>query len=173
MNLLFQILYCLFAKWLPRSRRCRLFRSLRGWFFRRIAIYGGKNINIEHGASFNHWVSLGDESGIGVDCEMNAIGPKGIITIGNHVMMGPEVVIYTRNHAFSRCDIPIMEQGFREPEPVTIGNDVWIGRRAIILPGVTVGDGCVIGAGAVVTKSVPPYSVAVGVPANVIHQRGS
>lgn len=53
----------------------------------------------------------------------------------------------------------------------SIGNDVWIGRRAIIMPGVSIGDGCIIGAGAVVTKDVPPFSVAGGVPAKVIKSR--
>ena len=74
-------------------------------------------------------------------------------------MMGPEVVIYTSGHRYDRTDIPMMEQGGTEPEPVTIGNDVWIGRRAMIMPGVHIGDGCVVGAGAVVTKDIPPYSV--------------
>jgi len=63
------------------------------------------------------------------------------------------------------------KQGFAESLPITIGNDVWIGRRVIILPGVVIGDGCVIGAGAVVTKSLPPYSVAVGNPARIVKNR--
>ena len=56
--------------------------------------------------------------------------------------------------------------------PVSIGNDVWIGGRVIILPGVNIGDGCIIGAGAVVTKDIPSYCVAVGVPAKVVRHRG-
>ena len=58
-----------------------------------------------------------------------------------------------------------------KPLPVKIGDDVWIGRRVIILPGVTIGDGCIIGAGAVITKDIPPYSVVVGVPAKVVRRR--
>lgn len=65
----------------------------------------------------------------------------------------------------------MMEQGSSETQPVTIGNDVWIGRRAIIMPGVTIGDGVIIGAGAVVTKNIEPYMVAVGVPAKAIKSR--
>ncbi|MEE1104690.1 MAG: DapH/DapD/GlmU-related protein, partial [Ruminococcus sp.] len=72
---------------------------------------------------------------------------------------------------FSRTDIPMMEQGKLEPKPVTIGDDCWIGRRVMILPGVHIAEGCVIGAGAVVTKNIPPYSVAAGVPARVIKSR--
>ena len=86
-------------------------------------------------------------------------------------MMGPEVIIYTSGHKFDRLDISMMDQGFTDVNPVTIGNDVWLGRRVIIMPGVTIGDGCVIGAGAVVTKDIPAYSVAVGVPARVIKSR--
>ena len=65
----------------------------------------------------------------------------------------------------------MMDQGFEEERPVTIGNDVWIGDRVIILAGVEIGDGCIIGAGSVVTKSIPAYSIAAGVPCKVIRSR--
>jgi long-chain acyl-CoA synthetase len=94
-----------------------------------------------------------------------------ILVKGDNVMMGPEVVVYTSGHCFDRTDIPMAEQGSTSPRAVTIGNDVWLGRRVIIMPGVTIGDGCVIGAGAVVTKDIPAYSVAGGVPAKVIKSR--
>ena len=86
-------------------------------------------------------------------------------------MMGTDVTIITRNHRFDRTDIPMMEQGFEEERPVYIGNDVWIGDRALILPGVHVGDGSIIAAGAVVTKDVPPHSIVAGVPARKIRDR--
>ena len=86
-------------------------------------------------------------------------------------MMGTDVTIITRNHRFDRTDIPMMEQGFEEERPVYIGNDVWIGDRALILPGVHVGDGSIIAAGAVVTKDVPPHSIVAGVPARKIRER--
>ena len=86
-------------------------------------------------------------------------------------MMGPEVIIYTSGHKFDRTDIPMIDQGFTETEPVVIGNDVWIGRRVIIMLGVNIGDGCILGAGAVVTKDVPAYSVVGGVPARIIKSR--
>ena len=85
--------------------------------------------------------------------------------------MGTDVTIITRNHRFDRTDIPMMEQGFEEERPVYIGNDVWIGDRALILPGVHIGDGSIIAAGAVVTKDVPPYSIVAGVPARKIRDR--
>jgi maltose O-acetyltransferase len=65
----------------------------------------------------------------------------------------------------------MMEQGFEEERPVRIGNDVWIGDRVIILPGVTIGDGCIIGAGSIVTHDTPPYSISAGNPARVIRYR--
>ena len=126
----------------------------------------GKHVNIEKGAIFNGEVVIGDYSGIGVNRELN--GP---VTIGKYVMMGSEVVVYTRNHSSSRTDIPMQNQGYDSVRPVIIGDDVWIGRRVIILPGVQIGEGCIIGAGAVVAKDIPPYSVVVGNPAKIIKNR--
>ena len=159
------VLYRMTAAWLPISQRSGFAKRLRAFWGRRIATCG-KKVNIERKAYFTPALTLGDRSGVGVNCEV--YGP---VTIGNDVMMGPEVVIYTSGHRFDRTDITMMEQGGTEPEPVTIGNDVWIGRRVMIMPGVTIGDGCVIGAGAVVTKDIPSYSVAAGVPAKVIRAR--
>jgi len=95
----------------------------------------------------------------------------GPVKIGRDVMMGPEVVIYTSGHKHDRTDIPMIAQGSDEARPVVIGNDVWIGRRAIIMPGVTVGNGVIVGAGAVVTKDIPDYVVVGGVPAKTVKNR--
>ena len=96
------------------------------------------------------------------------IGP---VMIGKDVMMASEVIILTANHTFDRLDIPMRLQGARDVKPVRIGDDVWIGMRSIILPGVQIGRGAVIGAGAVVTKDVPEYAVVGGNPAKVIKFR--
>ena len=160
------VLYNVFAAWLPISQRSSLAKKLRVFFAKRITQNIGKNVNIEKKAVCGPLLEIGDNSGVGIKCEI--YGP---VSIGRNVMMGPEVVIYTSGHNFDRTDIPMMDQGFTEPQPVTIGNDVWIGRRAMIMPGVTVGDGCVIGAGAVVTKDVPDYAVVGGVPAKLIKMR--
>ena len=159
------ILYRITAAWLPISQRSGFAKKFRSFWAKRIA-QCGKDVNIERHAVFTPGLTLGDRSGVGIDCEV--YGP---VTIGKDVMMGPEVVIYTSGHRFDRTDIPMMGQDFTDPEPVTIGNDVWIGRRVMIMPGVTIGDGCVIGAGAVVTKNIPPYTVAGGVPAKVLKIR--
>ncbi|MBQ1412352.1 MAG: transferase, partial [Clostridia bacterium] len=95
----------------------------------------------------------------------------GKVIIGKNVMMGSDCVIYVRNHRFDRTDIPMMKQGFTEEEPVIIEDDVWIGGRVSILPGVRIGTGAVIAAGAVVTKDVESYSVVGGNPARVIKKR--
>ena len=160
------ILYKVTAQWLPISQRSSLAKKMRGFFGKRIVTKFGTNVNIERNAVFSPELEIGNNSGIGIDCEV--YGP---VTIGNNVMMGPEVVIYTSGHKHDRIDIPMMEQGSSETQPVIIGNDVWIGRRAIIMPGVTIGDGVIVGAGAVVTKNIEPYMVAVGVPAKAIKSR--
>ena len=85
--------------------------------------------------------------------------------------MGPNVTVLTRNHAFSRTDIPMNQQGMSEVRPVTISDDVWIGANVIILPGVCVGRGAIIGAGAVVTKNVPEYAIVAGNPAKIVKYR--
>ncbi len=176
MKRLFSILYRLIANLFPPSYQyIRIGRHqvhlksgllVRRWLGRHIIDDCGKEVNIERYATFSRHISLGDYSGIGYKCHI----PAGV-KIGSHVMMGPEVVFYTSNHKFDRTDIPIDAQGFGENKPPIIGSDVWIGRRVIILPGVEIGDGCVIGAGAVVSKSIPPYSVAVGNPARVVKSR--
>ncbi|MGP8321299.1 MAG: acyltransferase [Methanosarcinaceae archaeon] len=111
--------------------------------------------------------SIGECSGVNVNTWINAMGG---VTIGNDVIIGPFVIIHSANHKFDRLDIPIQKQGC-EKLSVNIEDDVWIGANAIILPGVTIGRGSVIGAGAVITRDIPPYSVAAGVPAKVIRNR--
>lgn len=160
------LLYKITAAWLPISPHMPLAKKIRVFWTKKIITFCGNNVNIEKNASFTPGLQIGDYSGVGINCEMN--GP---ISIGKHVMMGPEVVIYTTRHKSDRTDIPMREQGMDKPLPVKIGDDVWIGRRVIILPGVTIGDGCIIGAGAVITKDIPPYSVVVGVPAKVVRRR--
>ena len=128
----------------------------------------GSEINVEKGASFGdgRGIQIGRCSGIGVNCSVH--GP---LSIGDNVMMGPDVCIFVTNHMFDRIDIPMNTQGFSEEKPVVIGNDVWIGARVIILPGVRVGNGAIIGAGAVVTHDVPDYAIVGGNPARILKMR--
>ena len=143
-------------------------KKIRAFCGRLILKSCGNNVNIEKGAQFSSEVTLGDNSGIGVNAQ---IAPY--VTIGSDVMMGPECLIYTSNHGMERMGLPMWRQKSSKTEPVVIGNDVWIGARVIILPGVHIGDGSVIGAGSVVTKDVEPYSIVAGNPAHVIKRRES
>lgn len=126
----------------------------------------GNYVNIQEKAEIGWDVSIGNYSSVGKRCLVQSR-----TTIGDNVMMGPDVLIYTTNHIFERTDIPMIKQGISEPIPVTIGNDVWLGARAVILPGVKIGDGCVIGACSVVTKDIPPFVIAAGNPAVVKKHR--
>lgn len=143
-------------------------RKLRAFATRLIIRECGKNVNIEKGATFSSRLSIGDNSGVGKRASV-----QGTVTIGKDVMMGPDCIIYTSNHRFDRTDIPMREQGFYPEEPVVIGDDVWIGGRVIILPGVKIGSHVVIGAGAVVTKDVPDYAIVGGCPAKILKFRQS
>lgn len=162
------IIYYFFAQHLPSSTSGLKIgqKAIRAFCGKLMLKKCGKKVNIEHGAKFSSKTSLGDYSGIGINARIH-----GDCTIGDHVMMGPDVVIITSNHSFDRTDIPMMFQGFEAERPVIIGNDVWIGERVIILPGVHVGDGAILAAGAVVTKDVPPYAIVAGVPATMIKMR--
>lgn len=94
-------------------------------------------------------------AGIQIRCKQS-------VTIGNHVAIAKDVVIMDSD-AHEIC-----YEGHVMSKPVCIEDHVWIGTRAMILKGVTIGEGAIIGAGSVVTKDVPPHSIAVGVPARVV-----
>lgn len=128
----------------------------------------GENINIEKNVFFGsgNLISIGDYSGIGINARI-----QGPLTIGKYVMMGPDVLIYTQNHEIKDLTKPMMFQGETKASPVIIEDDVWIGARAILLPGIRIGKGSIIAAGAVVTKDVEPYSIIGGVPGKKIGDR--
>lgn len=109
-------------------------------------------------------VIIGDHTRIGL--HNTIIGP---VEIGNHVNLAQGITVTALNHNFSDTSKRIDEQGV-STNPVTIEDDVWVGANAVILPGVTIGEHCVVAAGAVVTKDVPPHSLVAGVPAKVIKQ---
>ncbi|WP_113924628.1 acyltransferase [Cognataquiflexum aquatile] len=90
------------------------------------------------------------------------------ITIHDEVLIGSGVHFYTSNHSFKNKDISIIEQGHDASKEVVLEKGCWIGANAIILPGVTIGQNSVIGAGSIVTKSIPAGVVAAGNPARVI-----
>jgi acetyltransferase-like isoleucine patch superfamily enzyme len=112
-------------------------------------------------------LKIGNNVGINHYC---FIGVRGDIEIGDNVLFGPRVNIFSENHNFNDIEISIKNQGVTKGN-TKIGNDVWIGANVSIMSGVTIGNGCVIAAGAVVTKNVPDYSIVAGVPARIIRNR--
>lgn len=98
------------------------------------------------------------------------INAGGGVFLGDDVLIGPNVIIYSQNHAYGARDLRINSQGYSFGS-VNIGDDVWIGAGVIVLPGVTIGKGTVVGAGSVVTKPLPEYTLCVGNPARPVRPR--
>jgi acetyltransferase-like isoleucine patch superfamily enzyme len=97
------------------------------------------------------------------------LGPK--VTLGRYVMLGPRVAVVGSDHHFSKPRVPIIFAGRPPVPPTVIEDDVWIGFGVIVMAGVRIGRGAIVGAGAVVTKDVPPFEIRVGVPAKKIGER--
>jgi acetyltransferase-like isoleucine patch superfamily enzyme len=130
----------------------------------------GRDVSVNDGVVINAnrgRVILGDRSWLGPFC---LVYGNGGVTIGRDVLMAGHSSINTVSHSIDRCDIPVNDQPVLI-DPVVIEDDVWIGLNAVILQGVTIGRGTIVGAGAVVNKSIPAWSIAVGVPARVIGRR--
>jgi acetyltransferase-like isoleucine patch superfamily enzyme len=125
---------------------------------------GGTWEDHQHG-----FFAIGENSFIGCN---GVMGAGGGIEIGNNVLIGQNVNLHSENHAFADKNRLIREQSVTY-KGITIEDDVWIASKVTILDGVTIGQGAVVGAGSVVTKSIPPYAIAVGVPAKVVGSRGS
>lgn len=158
----------------------------------------GKNLILEDNVSINslsfNGIALGDDVSIAKDSILFCTGViaqkgtgivignrtgisaraylagQGGITIGDDVIMGPNVKIFSENHAYADLKIPIKQQGVIK-QAVNIGNNCWIGGGATILAGVTLGAGCVVAAGSVVNKSFPENTVIGGIPAKAIKNR--
>ena len=112
-------------------------------------------------------VKVGSHAWLGPFC---LIYGNGGVDIGNNVLIATHSSINTVSHHAGRTDVAINDQGIYT-DPVVIEDDVWLGLNVTVLQGVRIGKGSIIGAGAVVNKDIPPYSIAVGTPAKVIRQR--
>ena len=110
---------------------------------------------------------IGDNVGIAANA---FIAMRGKVEIGSNTILGPGVSIHAENHNFQEIDKPIKLQGATR-KGVKIGEDSWIGSKAVILDGVTIGNHAIIAAGAVVTKDIPDYAIVGGVPAKIIKMR--
>ena len=168
------VIYYGFAKHLPKSTVPgigKFGRWLRGKCARHLfAECKCEDINIEQGAYFGngkHFHALGNTT-LGKDF----ICHNRIVTIQGHLMMAEDVLFQGGGHRFDNPDIPLHEQGALPDTPLEIGEDVWIGARAIVLHGCKrIGAHSIIGAGAVVTKDVPDYAIVGGNPAKIIRMR--
>ena len=150
-----------FINFLPHPIRILLFRLLFDHL--------GKNVFIDHGCYFRypHQIHIGDNVSINRNCSIfGSYYARNIrIVIGNDVAIAPEVKIFAASHDYHDRDLSDWGGG------INIGNNVWIGGGAIILPGVHIGTGAVIGAGSVVARDIPDWTVAAGNPARVIKKR--
>lgn len=145
-----------FGMWVRKEIAKGIFKKTAKNFKVHAKVDFGSGINVEIGENS----SLNRGSWIGNDT-----------VIGHDVMMGPEVSMLSGSHNFENTEIPMTQQGAPPRKPIVIGNDVWIGTRSIILPGVNVGDHAIIGAGSVVTKDVPCWAIVGGNPAKIIRYR--
>ncbi|MEO7531734.1 MAG: acyltransferase [Sediminibacterium sp.] len=127
----------------------------------------GDGSTIEDFSTINNGVGdvlIGHHSLIGMGNTI--IGP---VTIGNDVILAQNIVASGLNHGYEDIQMPISQQNINTA-PIVIEDECWIGANVVIVAGVTIGKHCVVAAGAIVTKNIPPYSVAVGNPAKVIKQ---
>jgi acetyltransferase-like isoleucine patch superfamily enzyme len=153
----------------------RVIRRLLMTVYRPLFASHGRNLWFDPAGSFSFSnIHVGDNVSLGI--RPNLIAAHSTIVIGNNVMFGPEVAIFGGNHRTTlvgrfMCDITDAEKRPDDDLGVTIADDVWVGTRAIILDGVTIGRGVVVAAGAIVTKNVPPYAIAAGAPARVVKFR--
>jgi acetyltransferase-like isoleucine patch superfamily enzyme len=110
---------------------------------------------------------IGPHAGIGMGASISAASK---VVIGEDVLLARNVYISDHAHAFEDITVPIMHQGINRIAPVSIGRGTWLGQNVVVLPGVAIGEHCVIGANSVVNSSIPDFSVAVGAPARVVRR---
>jgi acetyltransferase-like isoleucine patch superfamily enzyme len=123
------------------------------------------NVSLRNGER----ISIGARSKIGERAYVWAGDGSGRVTIGEDCRIGPEVFITASDYGLAPEEK--ISQQPRNERDVVIGDDVWLGARVFVAAGVTIGDGCVVSAGSVVSKSLPPGSVAVGIPARIVRRR--
>lgn len=136
---------------------------------RKIAMGPGCNISPNAVFSNPERIEIGARLNLGARSTLWAGPSLGKIIIGDDVLFGPDVLVTAAGYRFND-GAPVTQQAMDEAD-VIIGNDVWLAARVIVLPGARIGDGAVIGAGAVVTGEIPAYAIAVGTPAKVVGER--
>ncbi|MAU14731.1 MAG: acetyltransferase [Muricauda sp.] len=167
MKRLFYFIYLILFKNTPEDYRpySLFFPSIRSFLVRNYLSSCGINLRVKKGAEISLKSTVGNHSELGTRCMIQSN-----VQIGDYVIMGPDVKIYSRNHLFSSLEKPIKNQG-KEYFKTIIGNDVWLGANVIITAGCRIGNHVVVAAGAVVTKDIPDYAVVGGVPAKILKYR--
>lgn len=163
------IFYYAFFYNLPHSRYFSGFSKLRSLYYS----YVLKICPYHSSTKIENRVYISDTSDIriGKNCRINEnIFIQGAY-IGNNVMIAPNVSILSKTHHHDDVSIPMIMQGETVSNAPIICDDVWIGRNAVVMPGVNIGKGAIVGAAAVVTKDVEPFSIVGGVPARFIKYR--
>jgi maltose O-acetyltransferase len=117
------------------------------------------------------YIGDGSDVTIGSHCQINHGVHLNNVQIGDYVMIAAQAMLIEQQHETRSVDVPMVFQGRVRRPPTVIEDDVWIGTRALIMPGVRVGRGAIVGAGAVVTHDVDPFTVVGGVPARLIRRR--
>ena len=136
----------------------------------------GKKVRVPRCCDFSGIENIYIGNNVALGVRLTVLSTNAKLIIGDDVMMGPNVTMITGNHRIDILDKPMIcvtdsEKLPENDQDIVIENDVWIGANVIILKGVKIGQGSVIAAGAVVTKDVPPYTIAGGCPAKVIKNR--
>jgi acetyltransferase-like isoleucine patch superfamily enzyme len=129
----------------------------------------GPGCNISDGVTIKHPTGLSLGMRVSIH-EYTYISASGGVVIGDHVAIGSGCSLISNAHNFDKKNVLIKKQGISQ-RPIYIGNDVLLGVKVTVLPGVTIGNGAIVGAGSVVTKNIPPYTVNAGVPSRVLRDR--
>ncbi len=164
------VIYYLFIQYLPHSRLIGISNVMRLWYVAKVlkVMPFDKNSKFEFGIYLSNAKNLK----IGKHVRINEnVFLQGSIQIGDYAMLAPNVSIYSKTHNYHDIHTPMVKSGESETKTVIIEEDVWIGINAVILPGITIGKGSIIGANAVVTKNVAPYSIMGGIPAKLLRER--
>ncbi len=169
MKILFRFLYYFIGRHLPNSNfpMGKLFAGVRSFLLAGFLKQSGKNITVESNIFFGDGrdIEIGNNSQINEECWIRNC------KIGSDVMIAPYVMILNYGHNINDVNTPMIKQGVKLYPQTIIENNVWIGARVVILPGVKIGTGSVIGAGSIVTKDVENYTVVAGNPAKFIKSR--
>lgn len=164
---IFYLIYNLIAKYLPRTYMPYSFGSkyIRSFLIKNFINECGENLNIQTNVLLSPFIEIGDNVEINENVRIRAN-----IKIGNDVLIAPNVQLISINHEYKDTEKSIKNQG-EIAGYIHIKNDVWIGSNAIVLPNTTLSQGCIVGAGSIVTKDVPAYTIVGGNPAKVIKYR--